>query len=113
MKRNFTKLVAVFLALTVLLTCGVSVFAHDYDYDHIQSGYGSKSGTDLGNANWSLAVTPYYAESYGNIFNGYTGSIFCAVIASDVWSELTASNYCNRFLYGDGSWAEIWFYDVV
>lgn len=111
MKRNFKKFVAIFMALSVILSIGIPLAASDYD--HVLSGYGSSSGTDLNSATWALIVTPYFASSEGSMINGYTGHVYCGVIAGQVWADSEANNYNVLTRYGDGSWAEIWFHDVV
>lgn len=113
MKKMF-KLALVLCIITALLVPGISLAAHDYDYDHIQSGYGVKGGFDCGNASWSLYVCSSYANSQGYLTAGATGYVFCAVDnTSYQWTSADCYISNNVTVYGDGTWAEIWFHDVV
>lgn len=112
--KKLLKLAVLFCVLTALLIPGISIAANEVeDYDHATSGYGTKGQTDLGNAIWSLTVTPYFSSSEGSLFNGATGYVYCAVIVDNNWYDSDAYMSNNLTVYGDGNYAEIWFHDVV
>lgn len=112
MKKLF-KLAVLLCLITVMLIPGMALAAEPEDYEHMTSGYTSKSQIDQGNAYWSLSVTPSCASSYGYLFNGATGFVYCGVIADNVWQDSDAYMSNSLAVLGDGNYAEIWFHDVV
>lgn len=111
--KKLMKLAVLVCILTALLVPGFTMAAHDFDYDH-NMGVGYKSGVDLGNAAWVLDVNSSYANSQGYLFNGATGYVYCGVCTSEsAYQDSDAYMSNSLTAYGNGTYAEIWFHNVV
>lgn len=111
-KKALSKAMAVLLTVCVLLSGGFSALAADYD--HTLSGYGSINGSDDRVTVWGVEVTSSYVHVWGYYrTNRAHGDVYLGAVVGSNYYDSDAADYNSLFIYGDGAWGEVYFYDIT